>query len=113
MSPLVAVMAMTAVFFIVVTFVVMTAVTMTMTISIARTAAIVAMALLLVTIIVMRTMAVIQQRTEREAGNQRGDDIVIMVGTYRFTRQHQSHQPGRSYQCQFISSRWLSIQFVS
>ena len=111
MSLLVAVMAMTAVFFIVVTFVVMTAVTMTR--SIARTAAIVTMALLLVTIIVMRTVAVIQQRTEREAGNQRGDDIVIMVGTYRFTRQHQSHQPGRSYQCQFISSRWISIQFVS
>ena len=52
----------------------MAAVTMT------RTVARVTMTLILVTIVLMRTVAVIQQRTQRESRDQRRDYVVIVIG---------------------------------
>ena len=61
-----------------ITFFIVAAVTVTG--SMARAVARVTMTLILVTIIVMRTVAVIQQRTQREPRDQWRDDIVIVIG---------------------------------
>ena len=53
--------------------------TVTATGFMARTMTRVTMTLVLVTIIVMRTLAVIQQRTQRESRDQWSDNIVIVV----------------------------------
>jgi FlaA1/EpsC-like NDP-sugar epimerase len=71
---LMAVLAMATVTFFIVSMVVMAAVTMT------RSVPRVTMTLILVTIIVMRTVAVIQQRAQRKPRDQWRNDIVIVVG---------------------------------
>ncbi len=72
-----AVIALAITFFIVATVMVAA---VTVTGSMARAVARVTMTLILVTIIVMRTVAVIQQRTQREPRDQWRDDIVIVIG---------------------------------
>jgi hypothetical protein len=72
-----AVIALAITFFIV-AIVMVAAVTVTG--SMARAVARVTMTLILVTIIVMRTVAVIKQCTQRESRDQWSDNIVIVIG---------------------------------
>ena len=67
-------MALVAITFFIVAIGTLAAVTMTG--SLAR----VTMTLILVTIVLMRTVAVIQQRTQRESRDQRRDYVVIVIG---------------------------------
>lgn len=71
--------------------------------SVTRGLAIVSLALMLIVVIMPGTVTVVDQRTERQADDQRCCDVVIVMSTGRCTRQHQCQQAGSGKDGKFVS----------
>jgi len=56
----------------------------------------------IVVVLLVVAMTVISQRAEREPGDQRRDDAMIVVGVSRGARRRQRKQAGRGHHLQFV-----------
>ena len=56
----------------------------------------------IVVVLLVLAMTVISQRAEREPGDQRHDDAMIVVGACRGARRGKCQQTGRGHHLQFV-----------